>query len=89
MLPHERPLVLGPTADFVFEVETPDQIVLRNHSGHLVAFVVTIVPEVIARATMLPWGRLLGELQQPGGPERVIRGIWERLHQNLLNRPKE
>ena len=86
--PGEKPLLVGPTDDFVFEIESPSRVSLHNHNERPIAYVLTIVPTLVANATMLPWGRIIGQLKKPGGAKELADAFVESLHLGLLT-PKE
>lgn len=82
---NEKPLIMGPTASFSFDLIDPEHIELNNHSERIVVCMVAIVPAFVANATTLPWGQLWQELQKPGGPERLVQGFWARFQKLLLD----
>jgi hypothetical protein len=86
---HEKPLLIAPDAAFTFEVESPNQVSLHNHGEVWVAYVLTIVPAIVANATMLPWGKIVAQLQKPGGPEELLDAFLDKVRRGLLKDPNE
>jgi hypothetical protein len=62
---HEQPILFTPHAgDVLMHDVQLGRLTVVNHANRISAYVLTIVPKVLVKAAMVPWGRVLTDLKQ-------------------------
>ncbi len=80
----ERVVAVGPSQDFHLSYPDANTVIVENHSDRFISFALMVVDKRVAALGRVPWARVLGELQSPGGPQRILSAFLGAAQQHLL-----
>jgi len=81
----ELPLVFGPTGSFVASVTSRTTVEVKNTTDQPVTYALFVVDPRVAHAVTFPWSDLLDALKLPGGPEKLIQSILQKINKRLIS----